>query len=446
MHVTPPLPLLKRVPPGAWTVVAWFGGLVFTFLVRVRLPGESEPGVWPAAQFFRWDGLTNLAVATAVALYGCALLRRRPLTALWLLMTGSVLACLPLAVGAIPLAQYLAVDVAMCFIAAGAARRTGVAALAGALIVLAAYLATRMLAGWPVGLSAELAVAMTVVIAWLIGHSVRQAREHAETLIAKATVQAATDERLRISRELHDTVAHSISVIALQAGAARRVIDTQPARASQALGEIETVGRETLSGLRRMVGALRHTQEDRPHDVAESHPSRGLTEPHPSPDLTEPHPSRSLTESHPPPGLAQLHPSRGLAELHPSPGLADLDRLAAATTDAGVRVEVHRRGEPYRLPPEIDISAYRIVQEAITNVVRHAGTGSCRVSVEYGDGELALEVLDDGHGPRRASGGGYGLVGMRERVSLLHGTFSAGPRPGGGFRVAARLPLTAAVR
>ncbi|MEV4110181.1 sensor histidine kinase [Nonomuraea sp. NPDC049695] len=428
MHVTPPLPLLKRVPPGAWTIVAWFGGLVFTFLARVRLPGEIEPGVVAAAQFFRWDGLTNLAVATAVALSGGALLRCRPLPALWLLMTGSVLACLPLGVGAIPLAQYLAVDVAVFFIAAGRARRTGVAALAGALAVLAGYLTTRLLFGWPVGLSAELAVAMTVVIAWLIGHSVRQAREHAETLIAKATVQAATDERLRISRELHDTVAHSITVIALQAGAARRVIDTQPDRASQALGEIETVGRETLSGLRRMLGALRHSEEDRPHDVA------------------EPHPSRSLAKPHPTPGLAEPHPTPGLAEPHPTPSLADLDRLAAATTDAGVRVEVHRRGEPYRLPPEIDISAYRIVQEAVTNVVRHAGTGSCRVFVEYGDGELALEVLDDGHGPRRTSGGGYGLVGMRERVSLLHGTFSAGPRPGGGFRVAARLPLTAAVR
>ncbi|MEV1178497.1 sensor histidine kinase, partial [Nonomuraea sp. NPDC049784] len=263
----------------------------------------------------------------------------------------------------------------------------------------AGYLTIRLLCGWPIGMSAELAVAMTTVIAWLIGYSVRQAREHAETLIARATVQAITDERLRISRELHDTVAHSIGVIALQAGAARRVIDTQPGRASQALGEIETVGREALSGLRRMLGALRHSEAD-----------------------------------------------REAAEPRPSPGLTDLDQLAAATTDAGVRVEVSRRGEPYRLPPEIDISAYRIIQEAVTNVVRHAGTGSCRVSVDYRDGELAIEVLDDGRGPRRTPGSGYGLIGMRERVSLLHGTFAAGPRAEGGFRVAAHLPLTAAVR
>ncbi|WP_433428092.1 sensor histidine kinase [Nonomuraea sp. CA-141351] len=402
MHVTPPLPLLKRVPPGAWTALAWCGGLVFTFLVRVRLPGESEPAVLAGVVFYRWDGLTNLALATAVALAGCALLRRRPLRALWLLLAASVLACIPLGVGEIPLAQYLAVDVAVCFLAAGGARRTGIAALAGALAVLAGYLTIRLLCGWPIGTSAELAVAMTTIIAWLIGHSVRQAREHAETLVAKATVQAVTDERLRISRELHDTVAHSIGVIALQAGAARRVIDTQPGRASQALGEIETVGREALSGLRRMLGALRHSQANRPHDAAEP---------------------------------------------HPSPGLADLDRLAEATTDAGVRVEVSRRGEPYRLPPEIDVSAYRIIQEAVTNVVRHAGTGSCRVFVDYRDGELAIEVLDEGRGPRRTPGSsGYGLIGMRERVSLLHGTFAAGPRPEGGFRVAAHLPLTAAVR
>jgi signal transduction histidine kinase len=236
---------------------------------------------------------------------------------------------------------------------------------------------------------------MTAVIAWLVGHLVRQAREHAETLVTTATAQAVADERLRISRELHDTVAHSMSVIALQAGAARRVIDTQPRRAGQALGEI-AVGRETLSGLRRMLGALRHGEQSRP--------------------------------------------------LDPAPGLTDLDKLVAATTDAGVDVEVRWLGERRPLPPEIDTSAYRVIQEAITNVVRHAGTSRCRVSVEYQDDELAIEVLDGGRGPRRTAEGGYGLVGMRERVSMLQGSFCAEPRPEGGFRVAARLPLTTGVR
>ncbi len=257
---------------------------------------------------------------------------------------------------------------------------------------------------------------MTAVIAWLVGHSVRQAREHAATLIATTTAQAVADERLRISRELHDTVAHSIGVIALQAGAARRVIDTQPGRAGQALGDIEQVGRETLSGLRHMLGVLRH--------VEQGHVEQGQG------------------------GQGRGGQGRGGQGQAPdsAPGLSDLDRLVATTTDAGVHVEVRRLGERRPLPPEIDVSAYRIIQEAITNVVRHAGTSRCRVSIEYRDDELAVEVLDGGRGPRRRAEGGYGLVGMRERANLLRGSFSAGPRAEGGFRVAARLPLTAEAR
>ncbi|WP_405149128.1 histidine kinase [Sphaerisporangium sp. NBC_01403] len=401
MHVTPPLPLLKRVPPGAWTALAWCAGLAFTFLVRVRLPGEWEPTVNSGPFFYRWDGLAFLAVATALVPAGSALLRHRPLPALALLLAASAIACVPLGVGEIPLAQFLAVDVALYFIAATRPRRTGIVAVAMALAVLTGYLATRLLAGWSVGTSAELAVAMTALIAWLVGGSVRQAHEHAERLAAQAAAQVVTDERLRIARELHDMVAHSIGVIALQAGAARRVIDTQPVRARDALGEIETVGRETLSGLRLMLGALRT----------------------------------------PEPGRAPQ-----AAPLDPEPGLADVDRLAATTTDAGVRVDVRWLGERRPLPPDIDMSAYRIVQEALTNVVRHAGASSCLVSVDYRDEELSIEVLDGGPGRGRGGGEGYGLVGMRERVALLHGAFSAGPRPDGGFRVAARLPVPVVVR
>ncbi|NRQ37084.1 sensor histidine kinase [Nonomuraea sp. NN258] len=397
MPVTPPLPLLKRVAAGVWTVAAWSAGLAFTFLARIRLPGEYASAEVPARLLYQLEGLAFITVATALVLIGSALLRRRPLPGLALLLAASVVASFALSVGEIPLAQFLAVDVALYFIAAERARRTGIIALTAALTVLAGYLTVRVLFGWNVGTSAELAVAMTAVIAWLVGHSVSQAREHAETLIATATAQAVSDERLRISRELHDTVAHSIGVIALQAGAARRVIGTQPDRAGQALGEIETVGRETLSGLRRMLGALRHSR----------------------------------------PGHS----------LRPAPGLADLDRLAAKTTDAGVHVEIQRHGDRRPLPPEIDVSAYRIIQEAITNVVRHAGTSRCQVTIEYRDDELAVEIVDGGRGPRRAAeDGGYGLVGMRERVSMLRGSFRAEARPEGGFLVAARLPLSAGAR
>ncbi|MBE3009219.1 sensor histidine kinase [Microbispora sp. NEAU-D428] len=399
MQVARPSPFLERLPPGAWVVLAWCGGMAFTFLMRMRLPGEWYPAARPAAQFFRWEGLVTMAAATVCALAGGVLLRRRPLPALALLLAASALGTVPLGVAEIPLPQFLAAEVAVFFIAVGRPRATGVAAVGTSLAVLGGYLAVRLLCGWPIAMSSETAVALTTVIAWLLGDSVRESREHAEQLRASAATQAVTDERLRIARELHDMVAHSIGVIALQAGAARRVIDTQPERARDALGEIETAGRETLSGLRRMVGALRSPEQERPA----------------------------------PP-----------APLEPGFGLADVDRLAATTTQAGVRVDVRRSGEPRPLPPEIDVSAYRIVQEAVTNVVRHAGTTSCQVRIDYRDDEVRIEVLDDGRGGD--TGGGYGLIGMRERVGVLRGTFDVGPRPEGGFRVEARLPVPAGVR
>ncbi|MEW1923925.1 ATP-binding protein [Streptomyces sp. NPDC088360] len=128
------------------------------------------------------------------------------------------------------------------------------------------------------------------------------------------------------------------------------------------------------------------------------------------------------------------------------PGLAAVDRLAETTPAAGVRVDVRWLGELRPLPTEIDVSAYRIIQEALTNVVRHAGTASCGVSVDCRADELAIEVIDAGRGHGSTPDGGYGLIGMRERVGLRRGEFSAAPRPEGGFRVAARLPVPAGVR
>jgi signal transduction histidine kinase len=306
------------------------------------------------------------------------------------MLAGSATASMALSVAEIPLTQFLVVDVAVCAIAATRPRRTGIIAAAMALAMLVGYLTTRLLCGWSIGTSTELAVALVVVIAWLAGDSMRQAGDHAEQLRAQAAAQAATAERLRIARELHDMVAHSIGVIALQAGAASRIIDSQPAGARDALSSIEAASRQTLSGLRRMLGALRQ-------------PEQGV-------------------------------------------GLADVDRLAGAATAAGVRVDVRWRGERPLLPPEINVAAYRIIQEAVTNVVRHADTDSCQVCIDCRDDELAIDVLDNGNGGNGYVGAGYGLLGMRERVGLLHGQFSAEPRPEGGFRVAARLPLPAAVR
>ncbi|WP_289848876.1 sensor histidine kinase [Actinoallomurus spadix] len=399
MSAVPPSPLLRRVPPGAWAALAWCAGTAFTFLIRMRLPGESMNSAYPGVLFHRWDGRTTLALATALTLVGSGLLRRRPLTALVLVLAGAVLGTVPLSVDAIPVPQFLSVDVALYFIAATGRRGVSLTAAGLVFATLTAYLSVRLAHAWTIGTSTELAVAMTALVAWLIGNSAHQAREHAEAGRARTAAEAVTAERLRIARELHDMVAHSIGIVALQAGAARRVIDTQPTGARDALREVELASRETLSGLRRMLGALRQAE---------------------------------LRDGAP-----------GFDEM---PGLADVDRLAATTTAAGVRVDVQWRGERRPLPPEVDLSAYRIIQEAVTNVVRHAGARSCTVSIDHRDEEISIEVVDDGRGHGLTPGTGYGLVGMRERAALLHGDLTAGPRPEGGFRVTARLPLPVEVR
>ncbi|MGW1720814.1 sensor histidine kinase [Streptomyces sp. NPDC002156] len=402
MPANPPPPLLKRVPPGAWTAFAWCAGTAFTYLTRIRLPGEYEPDHLPAIQLYRWDGVVLLLVATGLAFSAAALLSRRPLTAVGLLLTAAVAQTTTLAAVEIPLAQFLAVQTAVYFIAAGRPRRTGVIAVSLSLALLVGYMAVRILYGWVVGTSAELAVALVTLIAWLLGDAAHRSRTHAQQLAARTAEQAVTAERLRIAREMHDTVAHSIGIIALQAGAAARVAATRPEAAREAMSAVEHEGRETLAGLRRMLVALRHA--DQGADAGDGQQA----------------------------SLAV--------------GLADVERLAAVTSAAGVRVHLHWAGERRELPPDVDLSAFRIVQESVTNVVRHAGARSCRVTLDYRAADaLAIEVTDDGRGRGSVTDTGFGLAGMRERVALLDGEFTAGPRPEGGFRVAARLPIPVAV-
>ncbi|WNM31441.1 sensor histidine kinase [Streptomyces sp. Li-HN-5-11] len=402
MYATLTLPLLKRVPPGALTALAW---LVVT-LYPTLLVGQHGAAAWfNSVTMSGRSGATSrdwsmVGAATLVALAGSALLARRPLAGLALLITGSVAVTEGWSFGSqFPPLQFLPADIALLVIAATRPRRT-VRIAAGTLIgVLVAHIV--MVPRTDTG-DAQGAV-LLAVIALLIGRSMRQARDHAEELSAQAAARAVTAERLRIARELHDMVAHTIGIVALQAGAARRVIETQPDRARTALGEIENASRETLSGLRRMLGALR--------------------QPEPGSDA-EP------------------------APMDPGPGLASVDRLAETTAAAGVKVDVRWSGERRHLPAEIDMSAFRIIQEAVTNVVRHAGTKACQVSIDCQESELSIEVLDQGrrHPQGGAAGSGFGLVGMRERVDLLHGEFSAEPLPEGGFRVAARLPVPEGVR
>jgi len=361
--------------------------MAYSMLISIRLPGEV-PHFFPEGFDLLFPGdVPFVVMATGLALAGSLLLGRRPLPALALFLAGSVFAAMALNSTEITFPQFLAADVALGYIAATRSRRASVIAVSMALAVLTGHAATRLMLDFPIGTSTQLTVALTAVIAWLAGGWTRQSREHAQAMHA----QAVAGERLRIARELHDSVAHSIGIIAIQAGAAKMVIDTRPAAAREALGTIENASRETLAGLRRMLGVLR--QADDPMATASA------------------------------------------------PGLADLERLTATTAAAGVHVDVRWRGQHRSLPAEIDLSAFRIVQEAVTNVVRHSGTRRCRVSIEHRDDELAIEVVDSGRGVGTGLGAGYGIVGMRERVGLLHGDFTAGPRPEGGFRVAARLPV-----
>lgn len=345
----------------------------------------------------------------AFPVLGCALLasalllRRWPLMALAVMLAGAVAAmALGPGPGQTPPLQIMlaaATGIEICYIAATRPRKVSATGLAMA----GAGVGVGLLIPGPGGvdLAPFLGGAVVVtIVAWLIGHSLRQAQARAELRRAQAAAQIVLAERLRIARELHDIVAHSIGIIAIQAGSGRRVFDARPDQARDALAAIEGTSRETLAGLRRMMTGLRRAEPD--------------------------------------PGPHQAPPG-------PAPGLADLEQLAATALDAGVRVDVDWRGSREPLPADIDLSAFRIIQEAVTNVVRHAGTDQCRVVIDQQDGQLSIEVTDSGRGGSGA-GTGYGITGMRERAALLGGDFSAGPRPGGGFRIAARLPLPASAR
>jgi signal transduction histidine kinase len=393
MRVTQPLFQIRRIPPGVWTAVIWCASVAYSLRVHLGIPGWANVpgGVRPAVWLM-------LALAAMVAVAGSALLRRRPLPGLGLVIAGSVIDAVGRDSPMVVLADYLAADVAMGFIVAGRSRVAGIAALAMAVGVLPGYAIVRAGLGLSYAQSPGWEVyVLTAVVAWLAGNSVRTARGYAERLRAHAAAEAVTAERLRISRELHDMVAHSMGIIALQAGAAARVIDTQPQRARDALHEVEIASRETLAGLRQVLGAIHRA------------------EPGPGPG----------------------------APREPVPGLADVERLAVATTTAGVRVDVRWRGERCPLPPDVELAAYRIIQEAVTNVIRHAGTSSCQVLIEHQEEQLAIEIADSGPGHGADAGSGRGLAGMRERAALLGGDLTAGPQPEGGFRVTARLPVPA---
>jgi signal transduction histidine kinase len=381
-----------------------------------------------------WAGKWPLILLFLVAVFiPMALRRRAPTTAFAaLLILGVLLARMP---PAMAVWVFVAAAYVLYTVTVEGRRRTGTAAL-GLVLAIMVFLTIVDPNGRPRSDVATefVPVALANVIAWMTGYSMRQRRLYVVTLQHQAASSAVAEERLRIARELHDVVAHSMSVIAVQAGYGQYVIDASPGGAKDALGAIQATSRDALEEMRRMLGVLR--QQDVTPGPANGDPAAG-----------------PAAGQAPAGGAAQPRP----APLAPAPGLAGLGRLIERTRGAGVRVTLEVSGPPRPAPAGVDLSAYRIIQEALTNVVRHAGTSAaCVVSVGYTDADLVIRVTDDGGLPvslhavsvpvllSTGAGTGHGIIGMRERVHLCGGTFGAGPLPGGGFQVVATLPLPAA--
>jgi signal transduction histidine kinase len=223
-----------------------------------------------------------------------------------------------------------------------------------------------------------------------VNHELRATTAALERSRRERERQVVVGERMRVARELHDVVAHSVSVMVIQAGAARRVAARDRGRAVEALRSVQASGREALAEMRFMVGALRRD---------------------------------------------------GNGSDASAPGLDRLDELIARARDAGLEVRVCVQGQPEPLSAGLDLVAYRVVQEALTNTLKHANADGATVLVRYAGGALELQIHDFGRGRQAAMPPGHGIIGMRERVSLYGGEFEAGPRADGGFAVTARLPL-----
>ncbi|HWO61297.1 MAG TPA: sensor histidine kinase [Umezawaea sp.] len=279
---------------------------------------------------------------------------------------------------------------ALYLVAVALPRRQSTLALLGGMALTA--VCVTIAEPWPDDLGITTFVWMLMVTTWALGWTTRVRREYVEKQAEEAAERALTEERLRIARELHDIVAHSLTMITVKAGIANHVADDHPEEAREALKVIERTSRSTLTEMRHLLGVLRSSDT--------------------TPDLT------------------------------PVPGLSDLPTLVDRAAMAGVPVTLTTTGTT-SLPDGVALAVYRIVQESVTNVVKHAAPAECTVRITTNDTTATVEVTDNGPGERVLVGGnGHGLAGMRERVAMYNGTFTAGPNPQGtGFRVAAELPF-----
>lgn len=377
-------------------------GVALTALVLpVNLSGlEAVPANRPPGPL--------LVVLTLLAVLPVVVRRRYPMTVLVVtLLAALVMVITRTTVGFATLGPLVASYTAVAHQSQARARQATAVLVAG----LAAGALLR-----PVDLSVEGAVVQVIIFTggWLLARGTRERRELFAAGLGRAQDEAArereradteserarviaTEERLRISRELHDVVGHTLSVIVVQAGVAEQLLTSRPEEARRAVAEIGRTGRQTLDEIRQLLGVLREGDLDRPSATA------------------------SATQT-----------------------LADLDALTARVRDAGLAVEVRVDGTRRELPPGIALAGYRVAQEALTNVLKHARASQALVTVRYGSAALDIDVADDGSGASAPSGSsvtGHGLAGMRERVVVYGGSFWAGPAPDGGFAVHASFPL-----
>jgi signal transduction histidine kinase len=340
-------------------------------------------------------------VLAALALLSLTVRRRVPVLVLG--FVAAVALTLTVTGYAPTLAPVVAYLIATYTVAAHRGLATSLPLGTGALVV---YVTTMIAQGYAFWQAVTNAVLFGGV--WWVGRSLRLRRAYLDELEARArrlerareadSRAARAEERSRIARELHDVVAHHVSVMTVQAGAARRILERDPASVHDALTTIEQMGRTALGEMRRLVGVLR----------------------------TEAEPVRT--------------------ELSPQPGVGDVSRLVDKLRETGLQVQLWIEGESRSLSPGVDLAAFRLVQEALTNTLKHAGPQArAWVRIEYADRQLRVEVEDDGRGLvagfGRPDGDGHGLMGMRERVALYGGDLRIGPRSGGGFEVRARFPL-----
>jgi signal transduction histidine kinase len=348
--------------------------------------------------------LVGLAAAGSLPL---AVRRRVPVAVLLVVGTATALRIAlvdpSLQVGAIVVAL-IGLLIAVYTVAVQVGRPGSLVLTAAVLVTNDLIYATLLLLGRADAIHNAVLLTMAVAGSWALGDNIGTRRAYLAAVEERArdlereqearAQRAASDERARIARELHDVVAHHVSAIAVQAGAAEEIADRDPRRARAALAAIQAASRQALAEMRAIVGILREPEDDE--------------------DRT------------------------------PQPGLAQLDRLAAQCRAASLEVEVVRRGTPRPVPEPVGLSAYRIVQEALTNTLKHARATRATVTIRYETAALDIEVVDDGVGTNGGAGAGRGLVGMRERVALFHGTIDVGAAPQGGFRVHGRLPLDGA--